>query len=120
MVDDNRDVLGGTLGGTAGHVIRGDDDVDAELHHLDREFGEPLGAAAPPAPFDGEILAFDIAEIIQSLPKSVGGWGWSRRGRRYERDPRHLPRLLSFYGGQRAAEAQRKGDGERRAHDRGV
>ena len=82
MHHDNRDCLSGCHGGCSRYGIMGDDDIDAEP---DEFFSELLGAIASPvgiAELDLDVLAFRIAEGMQTAPESISER--MRRRRRHQ------------------------------------
>src|SRR5258708_14639202 len=71
MHHDNRDCLGGCHGGCSRYGIMGDDDIDAEP---DEFFSELLGTITSPvgiAELDLDVLAFRIAESMQTAPQHI-------------------------------------------------
>src|SRR6516225_4520145 len=82
MHHDNRDCSGGCHGGCSRYGIMGDDDIDAEP---DEFFSELLGTIASRvgiAELDLDILAFRIAESMQTAPERISDR--VRRRRRHQ------------------------------------
>src|SRR5262249_44196511 len=104
---DNRDRSRGSHGGFDCWDKMGDDYIDAKPDQL---FSKLLGAIAAPlgiAELDLDVLAFRIAEGVQTAPESVSKWMWRRR-RHQHANMGQLSGLLSarreWPHGRRAAE----------------
>src|SRR5438552_1573427 len=93
MHHDNRDCSGGCHGGCSRYGIMGDDDIDAEP---DEFFSELLGTIASRfgiAELDLDILAFRIAESMQTTPERISE-RVRRRRRHQHTNTRQFSRLL--------------------------
>ena len=59
------------LAATSPWCSLGHDDINLETNQLGRQFGESLVLSLSPTEFDGEVLAFDIAQIAQARPQRL-------------------------------------------------
>ena len=65
--DDDRDGAGRTFGSKGAPIGIRQDDVDVHAHQLGREFGKTLGVPFGKPALEGIVLAFDVAQLLQSL-----------------------------------------------------
>jgi hypothetical protein len=86
--DRSRRLLGGQCAGGS----QCQNDIDFDFHQLCREFGKSLVLAVCEPPFDEQIPAFDIAELVQPTwkgPVVVGIQGrWAASRRKHTNAPR--------------------------------
>jgi hypothetical protein len=97
--DDDGDLGAGFFGGTSPRIRGHYDDIHVQADQFGSEAGEPVGLSLGIPELDGEVLALDVAQLVQPLLKSlIDGCGARIAGRQYT-DPVHL-RLLGA-GGER-------------------
>src|SRR5262245_36488433 len=108
----DRDRVRGVLGDADRGSAHAHQHVHRELDQLGRSVAEPLGTALRSPQLNNEILPLDIAEVAQTLPKSIQNL-WGRAPTMEQTNPVHLCRLLRRGGERRHEDAKRKQDGER-------
>jgi len=101
--DRTRRPLGGRHARTGG-----DQHVGPQLHQLRRQIGKPRRLALRPAHVDGEVRAFDVAELAQAgAERRQLGRVFGRRGDAEEPDSYRFPRLRQRAGWQRRGKRAR-------------
>ncbi len=65
--EDNRNRLRGMLGRQRGLRRERYDNVDLKAHEVGRQFGQLIELAFRPAKLEGDVLALDVAEVLQAL-----------------------------------------------------
>src|SRR5262249_3854265 len=82
--DDDGDLSGGFFDGTSPRIRGHYDDIHVQSDQLRREAGEPVGPSLGVPEVDGEVLALDVAQLVQSLLQSlIDGRGARIAGRQY-------------------------------------
>jgi len=82
------------------------DQIDLALHRLGGESGKSLAAPLEVKVLDGEVLAFDPAQLTHPTDKLFPRLTTGHRHVRKPRDPVHLSRLLALRAKRRRAQAQ--------------
>jgi hypothetical protein len=99
---DNRDRARGLMRDHSAFLAVGDDDVDRQPDQFSGHFGQPAGVPGGEPVLDRDVSAFDVAELAQSLAKSVEYPGRTPLRRRQDADAEGFPRLLRCAGPWRA------------------
>src|SRR5262245_27685976 len=86
---DNGDCCRRSHGRNGGWRPEGSDHIHGQADELSRSLGEPFGHAIGVAIVEGDVLAFHVAEVAQSLTESV-----PHRRLVNDADPRDFRRLL--------------------------
>jgi hypothetical protein len=68
---DDGDCGSGLLRGSRRTYAMGHDHVDLEEDEFGREIGEPLGPPVSPSLLDDDVLALDVPELAQPVPKRL-------------------------------------------------
>src|SRR5262249_3113257 len=103
--NDDGDLGAGFFGGTSPRIRGHYDDIHVQADQFGGEAGEPVGLSFGIPELDGEILALDVAQLVQSLLKSLKDRsGAGIAGRQYT-DPVRL-RLLAVGGERRKKETE--------------
>src|SRR5207245_9154277 len=92
-----------------GHACGRYDDIDIGIPQLGGELRKVSIALFGRARFDHDVAALDVAEIAETLPKSLDQ-GIGKRERGEIADLPDLPRLLRLHSERRKREAKRENE----------